>query len=81
MFHSGILRGRVQDMRRNVLRALRRRAGISQDGLAKICGVHRRTVMRWEMGTVEIKQHVYEYCLMRLWELVDRKEKGKRMKK
>jgi DNA-binding transcriptional regulator YiaG len=36
------------------LRRLRERAGLSQMALAKLAGIHARTIMRWELGQVPI---------------------------
>jgi len=38
------------------LRRLRERAGLSQMALAKLAGIHARTVIRWELGQVPISK-------------------------
>jgi len=38
------------------VKRIRRRLGFTQEGLAKVLGVHPMTVSRWERGTVNIPE-------------------------
>jgi transcriptional regulator with XRE-family HTH domain len=52
---------------------LRKRLGLTQEGLAKELGVHPMTVSRWERGTVNIPEPT-----ARLLRILAASKKGKR---
>jgi DNA-binding transcriptional regulator YiaG len=69
------------------LRQIRKAAGLSQESLAALCGVHRRTVARWEKGEIAIKPLQYEGFLQKIREFealrgeINRERKERRRRK
>ena len=67
------------------LKELRNEKNLTQEQLAEVFGVSRRTVSRWETGSnmpdLTLLVEMADYYDVDLWELLDGERKSKRMNK
>ena len=67
------------------LKELRNEKNLTQEQLAEVFGVSRRTVSRWETGSnmpdLTVLVEMADYYDVDLWELLDGERKSKRMNK